>query len=252
MNARPGIAALMSVCLLAAACSMRQVPIIGGPADLRSESVRSIKTVVVHRIAVMPVIEARDPTDKTAPPIADGAAEAVSAELYSQMAIEGGWEIVPDGDVARAMQKLPPTTPGNEQDNALALGRDVSADAVLYGTVERYTERVGVDYAAASPAAVTFTLHLIDATSKQVIWSASFAKSQKALTDNMTNLVSFVQNQGRWVRAHEIAMQGVKEAVNDLHSQLALGQGNVKRFEVGTYQQLKEHEYRYGGEGGAP
>lgn len=230
-----------AVCSAVAACSLRSVPIVGGPSALQSESVRSIKTITVRRIAVMPILEAADQTDKA---IADGAGEALSAELYSEMSVTGGWEIVPDIDVAQAMQKLPPTTVGNLQENALALGREVSADAVLYGTVERYKERIGVDYAAASPAAVSFTLHLIDRKSKQVVWTAKFSKSQKALTENMMNLISFLQNSGRWVRAHEIAMEGVKEAVADLHGQLALEQ-NVKRFETGTYEEMKQGSHRY-------
>jgi hypothetical protein len=141
---------------------------------------------------------------------------------------------------------LPPSTVGNLQDNALALGRAVSADAVLYGTVERYKERVGVDYAAASPAAVTFTLHLIDLKSGEVLWTAKFSKSQKALSENVLNLVNFLQNSGRWVRAHEIADEGVKAAVADLRSELAYNQ-NVKRFEPGSYEQMKQMSHRYQG-----
>jgi hypothetical protein len=227
--------------ILTAACSFQKLPIVGGPSDLQTESVRSIKTIQVRRIAVMPLIDIPDQTGKT---IAEGASDAVTAELYSQMAIMGGWEIVPESDVSRAMQKLPPTTARNLEANALALGREVSADAVLYGTVERYKERVGVDYAAASPASVAFTLHLIDVRSKQAVWTAKFAKSQKALTENVLNLVNFVRNQGRWVRAHEIAMEGVKEAVADLRQQLALNE-NIKRFETGTYEELKRGEHRY-------
>ena len=50
----------------------------------------------------------------------------------------------------------------NLDENALKLGHDVSADGVLYGTVERYQERVGMDYSAASPASVAFSLKFVD------------------------------------------------------------------------------------------
>jgi hypothetical protein len=46
------------------------------------------------------------------------------------------------------------------------------------------------------------------------------------------------------VRAHEIAQEGVKEAVADLHGDLNL-QKNVKRFETGTYGELKSGQQRY-------
>jgi hypothetical protein len=224
-----------------------RLPIIGGSSDLTTNAVRSIKTLQVRRIAVMPLVEAPDKIDNV---VADGAGEAVTAELFSEMSLVGGWEIVPDVDVAAAMQKLPPGNPGNLDANAIALGRSVSAEAVLYGTVERYKERVGVDYAAASPAAVTFTLHLIDVKSKEVVWNAKFAKTQKALSENLMNLGNFIYNSGRWVRAHEIAMEGVKYAVTDLRSQLALDQ-NIKHFETGSYEEIKQGAHRYqGGEVG--
>ncbi len=249
------------VCFALAACSIPvaapadhiigsgwHLPIVGGPSDLQTVSVRSIKALTVRRIAVMPMLEAPDQFDKV---VAEGAGEAVSAELFGEMSLVGGWEIVPDVDVAKAMEKLPPLTIGNLQDDALALGRQVSVDAVLYGTVERYKERVGIDYAAASPAAVTFTLHLLDVSSQQVVWTAKFAKSQKALSENIMNLGNFIHNSGRWVRAHEIAQEGVKEAVADLRNQLALEQ-NVRHFETGSYEEMKQMGHRYRGEPGSP
>jgi hypothetical protein len=207
--------------------------------DVKSHAVRSIKTITINRVAVMPLVE--DPADD---PLAPGAAEAISAELYSQVAVAGGWEPIPEQDVADAMQKMPPSTLGNLDQNALRLGHDVSADGVLYGTVERYKERVGMDYSAASPASVSFSLKFVDLKSKQVVWTAKFAKSQAALSQNLFDLANFVQRSGRWVRAHEIAAEGVKEAVADLHGDLNLSQ-NVKRFETGTYGELKSGQQRY-------
>jgi hypothetical protein len=256
MNRRLPLALLMlPLCAALGACStpitapldyfsgVHKLPIIGGSSDLQTESVRSIRTLTVNRIAAMPIVETPDKSDNV---VAEGAGEAISAELFSEMSLLGGWEVVPDSDVEQAMQKLPPSTAGNLEDNALALGRQVSADAVIYGTVERYRERVGVDYAAASPAAVTFTLHMIDMKSRQVVWTAKFTKAQKALSENILNLYNFLQYSGRWVRAHEIANEGVKEAVADLRDELALNQ-NVKRFEPGSYEQMKEMSHRYQG-----
>ena len=208
--------------------------------DVKSHAVRSIKTVTINRIAVMPLVE--DPT--AGEPLAPGAAEAISAELYSQVAMAGGWDPIPAQDVDAALQKMPPTTFANLDENALKLGHDVSADGVLYGTVERYKERVGADYAAASPASVSFSLKFVDLKSKQVVWTAKFAKSQAALSQNLFDLANFVQRSGRWVRAHEIAAEGAKEAVADLHGELNLSQ-NVKRFETGTYGELKSGQQRY-------
>jgi len=209
--------------------------------DVKTHAVRSIKTIAISRIAVMPLVEAAPGSGET---LAPGAAEAISAELYSQVAIAGGWDPIPQQDIADAMQKMPPTTADNLNENALRLGHDVSADGVIYGTVERYKERVGMDYSAASPASVAFSLKFVDLKSKQIVWTAKFAKSQAALSQNLFDLANFVQRSGRWVRAHEIAQEGVKEAVADLHGDLNLSQ-NVKRFETGSYGELKSGQQRY-------
>jgi hypothetical protein len=209
--------------------------------DVKSHAVRSIKTITINRVAVMPLVAATPGVGET---MAPGGAEAITAELYSQVAVAGGWEPIPEQDAADAMQKLPPTTPFNLDENALKLGHDVSADGVIYGTVEKYQERVGMDYSAASPASVSFSLKFVDLKSRQVVWTAKFAKSQAALSQNLFDLANFVQRSGRWVRAHEIAQEGVKEAVADLHGDLNLSQ-NVKRFETGTYGELKSGQQRY-------
>jgi len=190
---------------------------------------------------LMPLIAAA-PAGGT--PLAPGAADAITAELYSQVALAGGWDPIPAQDVDDALQKMPPTTLANLDDNALKLGHDVSADGIIYGTVEKYEERVGMDYSAASPASVAFSLKFVDLKSQQVVWTAKFAKTQAALSQNLFDLANFVQRSGRWVRAHEIAQEGTKEAVADLHGDLNLSQ-NVKRFETGTYGQIKSGQQRY-------
>lgn len=210
--------------------------------NIKSHAVRSIKTITVNRVAVMPLVESAPPG---AEPLAPGATDAITAELYSQVALAGGWEAITQQEVDQALVKMPPTTPANLDENALKLGHDVSADGVIYGTVERYKERVGMDYSAASPASVTFSLKFVDIKSKQVVWTAKFAKSQAALSENIFEFTNFVQRSGRWVRAHEIALEGVKESVADLHGDLNL-QANVKRFETGTYGELKSGGARFG------
>jgi hypothetical protein len=208
--------------------------------NLQSHAARSIKELTISRIAVMPLIANPGPTNV----VTAGGPEAVTAELYSQLAVAGGWNVVPQDDASRAMDKLPPTTLRNIDQNALKLGHALSVDAVLYGMLEQYKEREGLDYAAASPAAVTFTLKLVDLKAGEVVWSARFSKAQKSLSQNIFDVVNFVQHKARWVRANEIAQEGVQEAVADLHSHLNFA-ANVKRFETGTYGQLKSGSQRY-------
>jgi curli biogenesis system outer membrane secretion channel CsgG len=210
--------------------------------NLQAHAVRSIKQVRVNTIAVMPVIA--DP-GSNGDVVADGGPDSVTAELYTQAAIAGGWDVVPQDDVLRTMTNLPPSNPGNLDANALKVGHALSADGVLYGMVERYREREGLDYAAASPASVAFVLKFVDMKTGQIVWTAKFAKAQKALSQNVFELANFVQHEGRWVRAHEIAQDGVTLAVNNLHGDLTLASSSVKRFETGTYSQQKSGQQRY-------
>ena len=245
-----GLLALLGIALVGGGCTTIAADAISSTSqsvsdainsrNVKAHAVASIKTITVNRVAVMPLVEAPAGGDT----LAAGGAEAVTAELYSQVAMAGGWEVIPQPEVDAALQKMPPTTVNNLDDNALKLAHDVSADGVIYGTVDRYKERVGMDYSAASPASVTFSLKFVDLKSKQIVWTAKFAKSQAALSENIFDLANFVQRSGRWVRAHEIAQEGVKEAVANLHGDLNLTK-NVKRFETGTYGELKSGQQRY-------
>jgi hypothetical protein len=245
-----GLLALLGIALVGGGCTTIAADAITSTSqsvsdainsrNVKAHAVASIKTITIGRVAVMPLVEAPAGGDT----LAAGGAEAVTAELYSQVAMAGGWEVIPQTEVDAALQKMPPTTVGNLDDNALKLAHDVSADGVIYGTVDRYKERVGMDYSAASPASVTFSLKFVDLKSKQIVWTAKFAKSQAALSENIFDLANFVQRSGRWVRAHEIAQEGVKEAVANLHGDLNLTK-NVKRFETGTYGELKSGQQRY-------
>jgi hypothetical protein len=211
------------------------------PKDVKTQASPSIKQLTVDRIAILPLVD--DP-QKGGAPLAPGAADAITAELYSQAAIAGGWQVVPQDDVSQALQNLPPSTPADLETNAFAIGRLVSADGVLFGTVERYEDRTGIDDSSAKPAAVTFELHFMDMNSKQVVWTSKYAKTQKSFTQSLTSLVNFVQKEGRWVHAQEVAQAGVQQSVDDLHRHLTFA-ADSRHFETGTYGQLKSGQQRY-------
>ena len=197
--------------------TVESLPLVGKDPSLELHSVRAVRTVKVHRVAVMPVIDHPNATGET---IEDGAAESITADVWGRMTLVSGWEVVPESDVRGVMQQLPPTTLANMQDNAMKLGRQLYADAVVYGTVTRYEERVGSDYAAKSPAAVAFALHLVDIHNGVVLWTARYARQQEALTQNIFNVGNFLANRGRWVHANDLAQRGVEEALDDLASKL--------------------------------
>jgi PBP1b-binding outer membrane lipoprotein LpoB len=235
-------ALIIGACFVIAGCASAKmpslpsrVPFIGNTPDLEVHAVKSIKTVRVSRIAVMPMIEAPSKSDGI---VGEGSGETVTAELMGQVALAGGWGMVSESEVSDALQKLPPATPANQEAVAIELGKKVNADVVLFGTVDRFKERVGVAYAAESPASVEFTLHLVQTQSGQVVWNAKFAKTQKALFENVFNLVSFVKGEGRWVKAHELAQTGIEEAITNLHGGVTLARAEM-RFQGGSIEETK-------------
>jgi hypothetical protein len=199
--------------------TVHALPGLHGTSGLEVQAVRSIKTVIIHKIAVMPLVDEPDQIDKTLP---SDAAQSITAAIYARANELGGWEVVPQDDVDEALQQLPPLTTADLDQSALALGRRVAADGVIYGVVNRYRERVGFDYAAQSPAAVAFVLKFVDENSKQVVWTAKFAREQKALAQNILDLPNFISHGARWVRAHDIAVEGINGALDNLQSKLTI------------------------------
>lgn len=199
--------------------SLHQLPFMNSTPGLEIHAVRSIRQVIIHRIAVMPLIDEPDIVDRSLPPEAAG---SITAQIYARANVLGGWEVVPQDDVEAALQRMPPTTPADMDQDALELGRKVSADGVIYGSVHRYRERIGFDFAAQKPAAVAFVLKFVDENSKQVVWTARFAREQKSLAENILDLPNFLEHGGRWVRARDIATEGVEGALTNLQSKLTI------------------------------
>ncbi|MGO9606938.1 MAG: hypothetical protein ACLQAT_26700 [Candidatus Binataceae bacterium] len=186
------------------------------PTDLNAHAVLAIKQVVINRIAVMPII---GDVPFGGEPLAAGAADDITAEVYQQISA-GAWTLVPQSRVMQAVQALPPVIGANLDETAIQVGEALSADAVLYGKVTQYQERVGAEYSAERPASVAFTLKLVDMKSKVIVWTARFSRTQQPLGANFFNLPSFLQNKGQWVQARDIAREGVTEAITNLRGSL--------------------------------
>jgi hypothetical protein len=202
---------------LASGCVGSKIPVIGQRSDLQVHAVRSIGTLRISQVAVIPLLET--PADGVAS-VAPGASSSVSAELYGQILLTSEWRVVAESQVEQALSNLPQQTVENQQKLAMSLGKAVGADGVFYGTIDTYRERVGIDYAASKPAAVGFTINFLYVPLNQIIWTGRFSKEQRALSENLFALPDFLRNYGRWVRAHEIADRGIKEAISDLRSRL--------------------------------
>jgi hypothetical protein len=171
----------------------------------------------VDLLAVMP-IEPLEYTSATpvvpAETLAPGAARAVTAAVYGVLTSSYEWRVVPDLTVAQTLVHM--KGEGDLASRARALGKEVGADAVLFGTVSRYVERVGAEYGAQRPASVAFTLQLVSVASGKILWSGSFDRTQQALATNLFNWWQFWRAGPRWFTAEEFTRLGVERVLRDL------------------------------------
>jgi len=96
------------------------------------------------------------------------------------------------------------------------IGRRLGVDMLIFGTVTRYLERVGGPYGVTRPASVAFEVIMVDARSGRKVWAGKFNHTQKGLSEDLTNLGSFLQGGGKWLTARELADVGIARLVKQL------------------------------------
>jgi hypothetical protein len=186
-----------------------------GSGTLQSKHSNDLESRRIRRIAVIP------PETTTAAAHShahDNPPEMLAKQLYSAMASLPNWQIVAESEVKQVEQMKPGIT---DAARLRQIGELVFADAIMVGRVLRFRERIGDDWGVKSPASVAFVLDLIDVRRGDVIWSARFDETQKALSDNIFGLGDIGQRGVRWLRAEQLATDGVKKAVGQLHQILA-------------------------------
>lgn len=176
----------------------------------------------IKLIAVMP-IEREEPSSTSADGskrLKAGAEHVVTAEVYSVLASSSKWRFVPDLTVTQALTKVDPK--GSLMSRARDLGKAVSADGVLFGTVSRYKERIGGEYGAREPATVRFTLSLLSVSTGKVLWTRTFDETQQSLSSNLFNWWQFWRGGPRWFTAEEFTRLGVERQLDDLADKLGI------------------------------
>lgn len=192
-----------------------------GPANFESHQVADLGARNIRRIAIYPLeplpVSGKDRADQVRQEKEKNVARLLSQFLYSTMAALPRWQIVSDREVAEALGAL---RESNGEGRARRLGELVHADAVLSGRMLRYRERVGEDWGAKSPASVAFVLELRDVKRGDLVWRGRFDETQKSLSEDVFAIGEFARRGPRWLKAGELAMEGIKKAVSQLHQTL--------------------------------
>jgi hypothetical protein len=197
-------AAMLLAVLLSSGCGYLDfLPFVGGDQEKPP----------IDLIAVLPVRELPDSAaDGERPVLETHAGRAVTAQVYRYLAEQTRLRFVPDLAVADVAARAP----REPLAAARALAKATGADAVIFGTVYRFRERVGTKYAASQPANVSFDLAFYVAESDEVTWQESFDKTQESLSSNLFNWWMFWRAGPYWFTARELAGLGVDRLLDDL------------------------------------
>lgn len=198
-----------------------------GSGNLESRHSRDLAARNIRRIAILPtdpapVGEKPKLSYSTTPSVRERASEKEAAPvlnhyLYSTMSALPDWQIVSDREVKDVLAMLPQ---GNEGARARKLGELVYADAVISARLLRYRERVGEEWGAKTPASIAFVIDLWDVKRGDLIWAARFDETQRPLSENIFALGKFTQRGAKWLKAEELALDGVQRALKELHQAL--------------------------------
>jgi len=207
--------------LLAAACSL-------GPGTLQSRQASDLEARRIRRIAVVPPSllgsqsTTKTPQAASAPASGEDLSEMLARTIYRVMAPLPSWQIISDSELREVSQTLPPAS---DTIRLRQIGQLVYADAVITGRMLRFRERVGDEWGAKTPASVAFVLELVDVRRNDVVWSARFDETQKALSENIFAIGDIGQRGVRWLSAEQLTQEGVKKAIGQLHQILVRGPG---------------------------
>jgi hypothetical protein len=137
--------------------------------------------------------------------------------VHGAMVALPGWQIISESELKEVSESVPRT---NDLARLKKIGEMVYADAVMTGRMLRYRERIGGEIGVKSPASVAFTLELIDIHRGDVVWSTRFDETQKGLSENILSLGDIRERGLRWLTAEQLAQDGVRKSINQLHQAL--------------------------------
>lgn len=99
---------------------------------------------------------------------------------------------------------------------AVQLGQQAHASKVIMGVVARYDERSGSWFGSREPAAVAFSLALVDVATGTVTHTLRFKRRQVPLTTNLFALPTWWRNGFAWWTRKAIADQALAESADAL------------------------------------
>ena len=127
-----------------------------------------------------------------------------------------GYKVVPMSDVQEEILKV-----GEKKvkaypiEAAKELSARLKAKLVVIGVVFEYRAREGSAYGVEKPAAVSFSLHLVDGKTGRILWKDSYSEIQEPLSEDVSNIGRFLKRKGKWVTAQRLAYDGMNTLLDN-------------------------------------
>ncbi len=224
-NARRGILQWLGCILLGAILFACQSGRTIGPVE--SAEISALKRVVV--IGFSPAMGRHELPDIVRSPVTGSAFMAqpvplevttsLTEKLYENLLAKKRWTIIPPGQARGVFGSIL----GSDKKMGMGMvevikevGNTFAAEAVLGGSVYRWRERRGSDYAVDFPASVAFDLWLVRSSDGVVLWKGSYDKTQQSLMENLLDYSTFAESQGKWLTAEKLAMIGLKKLFDEM------------------------------------
>jgi hypothetical protein len=205
--------------------------IIIGAAVLRSAGAAEVAPPIfsIQKLGVMPFFRGSYGSDITANltcPVCEltydpdnltpDCDRVLTQNVQEVLGIRYGEKMIPPARVKEVYHQIPQD---EFKDTPLSLtqkvGKALSANAMIVGTVWKYRNRVGGSGAVESPASVAFAVYLVEVDTGKVIWNKTFAQTQRSLFENILNARSFFEEGAKWLTADQLAEFGVRETFKD-------------------------------------
>lgn len=216
--------------LLGLVVAIQLWPFSGGAALVQAERGTGVDFGKVKRVAFLPLFRVGEAGPSVLCPVGGELfspgviADAAEAELSRTIGralltadLPLSW--IPQAEINAAREKLKKeghaelTTQGGWQ---MAIARELQADAVLFGFIYTYRERVGGDFAASQSAALAFCLHLVEPSTNRILWSFRYEDEQRPLLEDLTQLVVFLKRKGRWITVQQMAAEAAAALLGHL------------------------------------
>jgi hypothetical protein len=154
-----------------------------------------------------------------AEPVSGDVAEAMTVSLFNFLEKNKKYTLVPPGQAKGVYSTiLSQNITIGIKDMLQKIGKSFSSDAVLFGFIYHWRERIGTEYGVKSPASVAFDLHLVSTDTGSILWKDSFKKTQLSLSENLLDIATLIKSKGKWLTAKELANIGLvsmMKCIND-------------------------------------